>query len=139
MSAWLIALIAAAGLWLLVIIGLLLAGRGAAARELAIAVPSLVRLFGALARDRRLPWTTRGLLFLGIVWFASPIDLVPEFIPVIGPLDDVIVAVLILRRVVRSAGPELVAEHWRGGPQVLAALLRGCHRTQASPLERYMR
>jgi uncharacterized membrane protein YkvA (DUF1232 family) len=58
------------------------------------------------------------------VWVVSPIDLLPEFLPVIGPLDDVIVVALVLRHVVKRAGPEVVAEHWRGDPGTLALVMR---------------
>ena len=64
------------------------------------------------------------LLAVGAVWVASPIDLIPEFIPVLGPLDDAVVAALILRHVLRKAGPEVVAEHWRGDRATLNRLLR---------------
>jgi uncharacterized membrane protein YkvA (DUF1232 family) len=58
------------------------------------------------------------------VWIASPIDLIPEFVPVLGPLDDVVIVVLVLRHVVRRAGPDVVREHWRGDPATIAAILR---------------
>jgi uncharacterized membrane protein YkvA (DUF1232 family) len=64
------------------------------------------------------------LLVVGALWFASPIDLIPEFIPVLGPLDDAVVAALILRHILRKAGPEVVAEHWRGDPRTLQRLVR---------------
>ncbi|MEO8425253.1 MAG: DUF1232 domain-containing protein [Actinomycetota bacterium] len=58
------------------------------------------------------------------VWVISPIDLLPEFLPVIGPLDDVIVVALVLRHLVKRAGPEIVREHWRGDPVMLERALR---------------
>jgi uncharacterized membrane protein YkvA (DUF1232 family) len=58
------------------------------------------------------------------MWLVSPIDLIPEFIPVAGPLDDAIVAVLILRYVLKRAGRDVVSKHWRGDPVVLERLLR---------------
>lgn len=59
-----------------------------------------------------------------MLWLASPVDLIPEFIPVAGPLDDAIVAALVLRHVLRSAGKDVIAERWRGDPATLALLLR---------------
>ena len=61
---------------------------------------------------------------LGLAWFASPIDLIPEFIPILGPLDDAVVAALILRHLGRSAGREVVGEHWRGDQAIIERLLR---------------
>jgi uncharacterized membrane protein YkvA (DUF1232 family) len=57
------------------------------------------------------------------VWVASPIDLIPEFIPIAGPLDDAIVAALVLRYVLRRSGADVVAEHWRGDPATLNLIL----------------
>ena len=99
-------------------------GRRTAAREIATLVPNLARLFKGLLRDPRVPRGSKVLLAAGAVWIASPIDLIPEFIPVLGPLDDAVVAALILRHVLRSAGSEVVAEHWRGEPATLERLLR---------------
>jgi Uncharacterized conserved protein len=58
------------------------------------------------------------------VWVVSPIDLIPEFIPIVGPLDDAIVAALVLRHVLRRAGRDVVQEHWNGDPATLGKLLR---------------
>ena len=64
------------------------------------------------------------LLGFAIAWFVSPIDLVPEFIPVFGPLDDAVVAALVLRHVLRKAGRDVIAEHWSGDEATLGVLLR---------------
>jgi len=119
-----IALIVVAGVWVLGIVVLLLLGRRSAAREFASFLPNLALLFRGLSRDPRVPRGSKFLLLFGLVWIASPIDLIPEFIPVAGPLDDAIVAVLILRHILKRAGREVVAEHWRGDPAVLERLLR---------------
>jgi uncharacterized membrane protein YkvA (DUF1232 family) len=106
-------------------VGLLfLVGRRTAAKEIARLLPNLILLFKDLARDPRAPRGSKALLVVGAVWFASPIDLIPEFIPVLGPLDDAVVAALILRHLVRKAGPEIVTEHWRGDPATLSRILR---------------
>ena len=120
----LIALLAVAGVWLVGIVVLLLLGRRSAAREFASFLPNLALLFRGLSRDPRVPRGSKFLLLFGLVWIASPIDLIPEFIPVAGPLDDAIVAVLILRHVLKRAGRAVVEEHWRGDPAVLERLLR---------------
>lgn len=110
--------------WLALVLGLVLAGRGALARELATLVPDLVALFAGLARDPAVPRRAKVVLAIALVWLASPIDLIPEFIPVAGPLDDAIVAALALRYVLRATEPATLARHWRGAPQTLERLLR---------------
>jgi uncharacterized membrane protein YkvA (DUF1232 family) len=59
------------------------------------------------------------------VWIASPIDLIPEFIPIAGPLDDAIVAALVLRHLLRSTSQEVLSEHWHGDPATLRTIVRG--------------
>src|SRR5215217_6536421 len=103
MRELLIWLAIAIGLWAVAVIGFLVVGRRTAARELAFLLPNLVRLFKGLARDPRVPRSTKLLVIVGLAWFSSPIDLLPEFLPVVGPLDDAVLAWLILRRVVRSS------------------------------------
>src|SRR5204862_5394719 len=103
---------------------LFVAGRRTAAKEIATLLPNLLRLFKDLIRDPRVPRGSKVLLVVGAAWVASPIDLIPEFIPVLGPLDDAVVAALILRHVMRTAGAGVVTEHWRGDPATLNRLLR---------------
>ena len=92
--------------------------------QLARVVPELGRLFLALSRDARVPlWRRAQLLLLG-AYLASPIDLIPDFIPVIGHLDDAAIAAVVLRGVVRGAGPDVVREHWRGSARSLNVVLR---------------
>ena len=110
--------------WLLSLLLLWVTGRRAAVRELALLLPNLARLFHGLLRDERVPIRSKILVAIGLAWIASPIDLIPEFIPVIGPLDDAVVGALILRHVVRSAGQTVVAAHWHGDRRVLALLFR---------------
>jgi uncharacterized membrane protein YkvA (DUF1232 family) len=120
----LVVLVALVGAWLLVIGALILAGRRTAAARLATVIPNLVLLFKGLIRDPRVSRGSKLWLALGAAWIASPIDLIPEFIPFLGPLDDAVVAALILRHVLRTAGPEVVADHWRGDPATLEWILR---------------
>lgn len=87
-------------------------------------VPDVVRLLNGLARDRALGRGVRVRLFLLVAYLASPIDLVPDFIPLLGYADDVIVAAIALRSVVRHAGREALDAHWRGSPNGLLVVLR---------------
>ncbi|HVN12431.1 MAG TPA: DUF1232 domain-containing protein [Kineosporiaceae bacterium] len=86
-------------------------------------LPDLVRLFRRLAADRALPLGVRVRLVLLLVYLASPIDLVPDVVPVLGYADDAIVVALVLRSVVRRAGPDALRQHWPGTEEGLAVLL----------------
>jgi uncharacterized membrane protein YkvA (DUF1232 family) len=120
----LVVLVILIGAWFLVIGALVLAGRRTAARQLATLLPNLISLFKGLITDPRVSRGTKFWLLVGAAWIASPVDLIPEFIPFLGPLDDAVVAALILRHVLRTAGPEVVADHWRGDPGTLQRILR---------------
>jgi uncharacterized membrane protein YkvA (DUF1232 family) len=120
----LIGLGVALAIWLLAVVGLIAFGRRAAAKELATLVPNLVVLFRGLIGDSRVPRSSKVWLWVAVVWIASPVDLIPEFVPVAGPLDDAIVAALALRHLVRRTAPAVVAEHWRGDPATLDRILR---------------
>lgn len=124
MRSLLVVLAVAASLWLLVLGFLVLLGRKLAARRLFRLVPDLLMLFRGLMSDERVPRSSKRLMWLGAAWIASPIDLIPEFIPVLGALDDAVVAGLVLRHVVRRAGADVIAEHWQGDAETLDAILR---------------
>ena len=109
--------------WAIAIAALYLTGRRTQARELAAFLPNLLLLFRGLLRDRRVPRSSKVWIGFAVVWIASPIDLVPEFIPVLGPLDDAVVAALVLRFVLRRTERSIVREHWRGNPAVLDRIL----------------
>ena len=85
-------------------------------------VPDLVRLVRALAADDEVPSGVRRRLGALLIYLALPIDLVPDFIPLLGYADDVIVVGLILRSVVRRAGREAVDRHWTGTARGLAVV-----------------
>jgi uncharacterized membrane protein YkvA (DUF1232 family) len=123
MPGWLVAVLWLVGVWIAMIVALVLAGRGSAARELATLLPNLVVLFRGLLRDPRVPRGSKALIWFAVVWVVSPIDLIPEFIPIAGPLDDAIVAALVLRHVLRRSGPDVVGDHWRGDPATLDRIL----------------
>jgi uncharacterized membrane protein YkvA (DUF1232 family) len=124
MPALLIALGVTAAVYVVGVGVLFVVGRRTAAKELALLLPSLLLLFKDLARDPRVPRRSKALLLLGALWFASPIDLIPEFVPLLGPLDDAVIAALILRHLLRTAGADVVTGYWRGDPATLARLLR---------------
>ena len=124
MRTLLIAVAIAAAVWMLAIFALVIAGRRTHAKELAMLLPNLLSLLRGLIRDPRVGRFDKFLLIVAVAWVASPIDLIPEFIPVFGPLDDVVVVALILRRLVKRAGPEVVSDHWRGDPEIMQKILK---------------
>jgi uncharacterized membrane protein YkvA (DUF1232 family) len=109
--------------WLVAVGALILSGRRVEAKQLARLLPDLASLLRGLLRDPRVPRGSKVLVGFAIVWVVSPIDLLPEFLPVIGPMDDVIVVALVLRHLVKRAGSEIVREHWRGDPVMLERAL----------------
>lgn len=84
--------------------------------ELLRIVPDVLRLVRQLIGDRSVPFGVRAALVGLLAWLVNPIDLIPEFIPVLGPLDDVVVAVLVLRYVWRRLGDEELRRRWPGTP-----------------------
>jgi uncharacterized membrane protein YkvA (DUF1232 family) len=94
------------------------------ARELLRLLPDVLRLVRRLAGDGTLPRGVRVRLWLLMAYLAMPVDLVPDFVPVLGHADDAIVVALVLRSVVRRAGTAAVERHWPGTPEGLAALRR---------------
>ncbi|WP_298803418.1 DUF1232 domain-containing protein [uncultured Pseudokineococcus sp.] len=85
-------------------------------------LPDVVRLVRRLAADPSLPRGVRVRLVLLLAYLASPVDLVPDVVPVLGWADDAIAVLLVLRSVVRRAGDDALARHWPGTPDGLAAL-----------------
>ena len=93
-------------------------------QQLVTLVPDLIVLFAGLVRDPAVPRRAKVVLALAGVWLASPIDLIPEFIPVAGPLDDAIVAALALRYVLRTTDTTIVVAHWHGSDAMLERIMR---------------
>ena len=106
------------------VIGLVLAGRRSDARALATFIPDCIVLVSRLARDGRVPRRRKVLLLALVAYLALPFDLVPDFIPVAGQLDDAIIVALVLRSFVRSSGVSLIRELWPGPERSLALILR---------------
>jgi len=98
--------------------------QGIPAREIVRIVPDVVRLIRDLITDRTTPIDVRVALVGLLVWIISPIDLIPEFIPVLGPLDDVVVAIVAMRFTRRRLGTERLRARWPGTPDGFAMLER---------------
>jgi uncharacterized membrane protein YkvA (DUF1232 family) len=93
-------------------------------REALRLLPDLLRLLRRLATDPDLPRGVRVRIWLLLAYLASPIDLVPDFVPIIGYADDAVVVIVTLRSVARAAGVEGLRAHWPGSDDGFAALVR---------------
>lgn len=114
-------------LWLMLIVCLAILRPGPSTlRESARIVPDSIRLIGRLTRDNSLGRTVRLPLLLLLGYLVFPIDVIPDFIPVLGYADDVIVIGLVLRAVIRRAGTDVVRRHWPGTETGLDSLARLC-------------
>jgi uncharacterized membrane protein YkvA (DUF1232 family) len=110
--------------WAVFVIWLVAVGRREDARALATFIPDCIVLVTRLARDPRVPRRRKLLLFGLVGYLALPFDLVPDFIPVAGQLDDAIIVALVLRHLVRVGGEPLIRELWPGPERSLALILR---------------
>lgn len=117
--------IALVALWA-VVLGVFWALRpkGASVREVVGVIPDVLRLLRSVIADRSAPLDVRLVLVGLLAWIVSPIDLIPEFIPVLGPLDDVLAAIVALRYVRRRVGVEDLRRRWSGTEGGFALLLR---------------
>jgi uncharacterized membrane protein YkvA (DUF1232 family) len=130
--------------WLLIVLGvfavlwaglvalLFASGRREDARALAGFIPDCIVLVHRLLHDPRVPRRRKLLLVALIAYLALPFDLVPDFIPIAGQLDDVIIVAIVLRRVLRGGGETVLREHWPGPETSLRVVLRAAGRA-ASP------
>jgi uncharacterized membrane protein YkvA (DUF1232 family) len=114
---------------LLVVYGALVATLVVGARQwdirmIARLVPYCAILFKRLLADPRVPRRWKLWSAFALVYLAMPFDLVPDFIPVLGQLDDAVIVALVLRGLLRSAGPLLLREHWPGPAALLVPLER---------------
>jgi len=98
--------------------------RGVPARDIVKVVPDVLRLLRGLLVDRQTPLDVRLVLMGLLAWIISPVDLIPEFIPVLGPLDDVVVAVVAMRYVRRRLGVDTLRARWPGTANGFTLLLR---------------
>jgi uncharacterized membrane protein YkvA (DUF1232 family) len=105
------------------VVAMIVAGRRGVARDVVRFIPDCVALVRDLLRDPRVPRRHKRLLGLLVGYLALPFDIVPDFIPVAGHLDDALMVALALRVVLRGSS-ELVREHWRGPESSLALVLR---------------
>jgi len=114
-------------LWLVVLVCFaVLRPPGATLRDAVRIVPDAIRLVHRLARDNTLNRSVRVRLLLLLGYLAWPIDLVPDFIPVLGYADDAIIIGIVLRSVIRRAGPDIVRQHWPGSNDGLTLLAQLC-------------
>jgi uncharacterized membrane protein YkvA (DUF1232 family) len=122
--SWLAVMLALAGLYAAAVLALIAVGRRADARAVAGFLPDCVVLVRRLLRDPRVARRRKLLLALAAGYVLVPIDLVPDFIPIAGQLDDAIVLGLVLRALLRGGSDELLREHWPGPPRSLTLLRR---------------
>jgi len=123
-----------AAIWVVLVVCLLLARpRSGTLGESLRLLPHTIRLLRGLATDPAVPRAARVRLWLLFAYLAMPIDLVPDFIPVIGHADDAIIACLVLRSVARKAGREALERNWRGTEEGLKAVCRAAGVSALTP------
>jgi uncharacterized membrane protein YkvA (DUF1232 family) len=91
-------------------------------RALVAGIPGFLKLLLRLIRDPRVSGADKAILSAAVAYTLAPIDLIPDFIPLIGQLDDLFFLALAIDRLITRAGPELVREHWDGPEEVLVSL-----------------
>ncbi len=124
MPTWAWLALAALALYAAFVLALLAAGRRESARSLAGFVPDCAVLCRRLLRDPRVSRARKLALAAMVAYLLLPFDLVPDFIPVAGQLDDAVLLAVVLRGIARSAGAHALAEHWPGPPGSLALILK---------------
>lgn len=93
--------------------------RRAQLKEYALVAPHLVKLVWRLARDERVPPRSKAMLFVLGGYLVSPVDLIPDFLPGVGQLDDLLVAAFVLDHMLNRVDASIVKEHWDGDDDVL--------------------
>jgi uncharacterized membrane protein YkvA (DUF1232 family) len=123
LTLWYVALVAL-GLYLLAIAAVLAAGRREDARAIAGFIPDCVVMVSRLARDDRVSRPRRATLLVVLAYLLLPIDLIPDFLPGAGQLDDAVLLVVALRVLLGGAGADLLREAWPGPEASLRLILR---------------
>jgi uncharacterized membrane protein YkvA (DUF1232 family) len=111
-------------LYAILVGALVVAGRRDDARTVATFIPDCAVLFRRLLGDPRVERRRKVFILAVIGYLAMPFDLVPDFVPVAGVLDDALLVAVALRAVLRSGGPELLREHWPGPDESLGVISR---------------
>ena len=130
MPGWLQAVLIAAAVMVaswLVLIALARPLPPGVAKDLAGFLPACVTAARTLRRDPRVPRRAKIAVLIAALWVLSPIDLIPEFLPVIGPLDDVIAVALLLRYAARTVPRDVLLDAWPGNPRMMERLLGPAH------------
>ncbi|MDX6408608.1 MAG: hypothetical protein QOE13_1679 [Gaiellaceae bacterium] len=112
-----------AGLWILLIAALIVLGRRRAAIDVARFVPDCIVLFKRMLGDPRVPRRVKLVLALLIPYLAMPFDLVPDFIPIVGYLDDALLVALAVGYAMRCASQDVIRELWPGSERNLRIVL----------------
>lgn len=127
MRTLIIVFIAFVAIYVVFVLALYLAGKRTQARAISGFIPDCIVLFKNLMQDKQISGKYKVVLALLIGYLALPIDLIPDFIPIIGQLDDAIIVALALRFILKGAGPEVAAKHWPGPESSLNMLLKLVH------------
>jgi len=116
----------AAAVAALIIAAVVAAPRDMPMADLLRVYPDLVRLLAGLSKDRRVARQVRWRLLVALAYNAQPINLIPDFIPVIGLADNIVVTAWAVRSAIRKSGTEVVLSHWQGSPASFGMLCRLC-------------
>ncbi|GFG49280.1 hypothetical protein CQY20_13785 [Mycolicibacterium agri] len=125
MPGWLQSVLIAAAVLVCLWLALIVLARSlppGLARDLAAFLPDCVTTVRRLRKDPRVPRRVKIAVVCAGVWLLSPVDLIPEFLPVIGPLDDIIVVALLLRYAAKRIPHDVLADAWPGSPEMLRRL-----------------
>mgnify|MGYP001183539360 CR=1 FL=1 len=94
------------------------------ALDLLLFLPRMAKLLGRISVDPEVSWKDKALVLAALAYLASPIDLIPDFIPVIGELDDIYLISLVLLRLMNRVGPEKLQAYWDGPEDIVALVQR---------------
>lgn len=114
----------ALAIYLVFILVLMVSGRKSDARAIAGFIPDCIVLFKNLLKDRRIHIRHKVLLIILIGYLAMPIDIIPDFIPVAGQLDDAIIVALVLRIILKKAGKKIIRTNWAGPEKSLDMIFK---------------